>query len=191
MNSTYIHRNLFMKSISSFIILFFLTFTFQAQEKKWTLKECVEHALENNISIRQSQLDVDAAELDKMDAIGNLIPTVNGSASYSTNTGANINPVTNQFENETFSSMTGGISSNLTLFDGLKNIRQLQRSKLAKLASQYRLDKMKDDIALAVANSYLQVLLNKANLEVIKSQNIVTLEQLERTQDLVLSLIHI
>jgi len=185
MKSTYIHRHPFMKSIASFVILFFLSFSFQAQEKKWTLSECVAYALENNISIKQSQLDVDASELDKMDAIGNLIPSVNGSASYTTNTGANINPVTNQFENQTFSSMTAGVSSNLTLFDGLRNIRQLQRSKLAKLASLYRLDKMKDDIALAVANSYLQVLLNKANLEVIQSQNVVTLEQLDRTKDLV------
>ncbi|MCZ4238071.1 TolC family protein, partial [Staphylococcus equorum] len=55
----------------------------------------------------------------------------------------------------------------------------------SKLAAQYRLDKMKDDIALAVANSYLQVLLNKANLEVAKSQNLVTLQQLDRTNSLV------
>src|SRR5690606_20853772 len=80
---------------------------------------------------------------------------------------------------------SGSVNVGYTLFDGLKNVRQLQRSKLSELAAQYRLDKMKDDIALAVANSYLQVLLNKANLEVAKSQNIVTLEQFERTNNLV------
>ncbi|PZD78748.1 TolC family protein [Mesonia sp. K7] len=174
-----------MKSYLSLIILVFTTSLLTAQEKKWTLQECIDHALKNNISIKQSELDLETSEIDKSDAIGSFIPSLNGSASYSTNTGANINPVTNEFENETFSSFTTGVSSSLTLFDGLRNIRQLQRAKLARLASQYRLDKMKDDITLAVANSYLQVLLNKENLKVINSQNLVTLEQLQRTQDLV------
>ncbi|WP_370450885.1 TolC family protein [Mesonia sp. HuA40] len=156
-----------------------------SQEKKWTLNECVTHALENNISIKQSELDLESAQYDKRDAIGNFIPSLNGSASYSTNTGANINPVTNQFENEVFSSFTTGFNSSLTLFDGLRNIRQLQRAKLAQLATQYQLDKMKDDISLAVANAYLNVLLNKANLSSLQSQNQVSNEQLKRTEDLV------
>ena len=156
-----------------------------SQEKKWTLNECVTHALENNISIKQSELDLESAQYDKRDAIGKFIPSLNGSASYSANTGANINPVTNQFENEVFTSFTTGFNSSLTLFDGLRNIRQLQRAKLAQLATQYQLDKMKDDISLAVANAYLNVLLNKANLSSLQSQNEVSKEQLKRTEDLV------
>jgi outer membrane protein len=156
-----------------------------SQEKKWTLNECVTHALENNISIKQSELDLKSAQYDKRDAIGNFIPSLNGSASYSANTGANINPVTNQFENEVFTSFTTGFNSSITLFDGLRNIRQLQRAKLAQLATQYQLDKMKDDISLAVANAYLNVLLNKANLSSLQSQNEVSKEQLKRTEDLV------
>ena len=175
-----------MKKITIIAALLGLVFSASAQEgKKWTLRECVEYALENNISVKQSELDLENAQLNKMDAIGNLLPTLNGNASYTTNTGASINPTTNQFENETFSSFTTGASSSLTLFDGLRNIRQLQRAKLSRLASQYQLEKMESDIALAVANSYLQVLLNKANLEAIKSQNEVSQEQLERTQNLV------
>lgn len=173
-----------MKKITIIAALLGLVFSASAQEgKKWTLRECVEYALENNISVKQSELDLENAKLNKMDAIGNLLPTLNGNASYTTNTGASINPTTNQFENETFSSFTTGASSSLTLFDGLRNIRQLQRAKLSRLASQYQLEKMESDIALAVANSYLQVLLNKANLEAIKSQNEVSQEQLERTQN--------
>ncbi|PVW17450.1 TolC family protein [Marixanthomonas spongiae] len=175
-----------MKRIPVLVLLLAMAFTAQAQDnKEWTLTECVAYALENNISIKQSQLDVEVTDADKLQAIGNFVPSLNGSASYSTNTGANINPVTNAFENETFSSFTTGFNSSLTLFDGLRNVRELQRAKLSKLASQYRLDKMKDDISLAVANAYLQVLLNKANLEVARAQNEVTLQQIERTNNLV------
>ena len=58
-------------------------------------------------------------------------------------------------------------------------------AKLNKIANAYRLDKMKDDIALSVANSYLQILFNKEQLKVQKNQNVITKENLKRTQDLI------
>ncbi|MCG2417765.1 TolC family protein [Aequorivita sp. F47161] len=174
-----------MKKLIIPFLFLILGFSLNAQTKQWTLQECVTHALENNISVKQSALDVANSEIDKMEAIGNFLPAVNGNASASKNTGLGLNPTNNQLENTTFGSASAAINVGLTLFDGLRNVRQLQRSKLSKLAAQYRLDKMKDDIALAVANSYLQVLLNKANLEVAKSQNLVTLQQLDRTNSLV------
>ncbi|HAV54981.1 MAG TPA: transporter [Aequorivita sp.] len=174
-----------MKNIAIAFLFLIFSLSLQAQDKKWTLQECVNHALENNISVKQSELELELTEADKLEAIGNFLPSLNANASASKNTGLSLNPTNNQLENTTFGSASAAINVGLTLFDGLRNVRQLQRSKLSELAAQYRLDKMKDDIALAVANSYLQVLLNKANLEVAKSQNIVTLEQLDRTNNLV------
>ena len=177
--------NSIMKQFGIFLIIFAASFSMNGQTKKWTLKECVEHALENNISVKQSELDLEGTEAEKLSAIGNFIPSINGNATYSTNTGANVNPVTNAFENQTFESVTIGGSVGLNIFDGLRNIRQLQRAKLSKLAAEYQLSKMKDDISLFVANAYLQVLNNKANFEVLKSQNEVTQEQISRTRELV------
>ncbi|MDO1502445.1 TolC family protein [Winogradskyella maritima] len=170
------------KSIFVFALLFGLTV--QAQ-KKWTLKECVVYALENNISIKQSQLDLESTDIEKLTAIGNFVPSLSASSSVSENTGLSFNPVTNNAQTTTFLSATGRINVGYTLFNGLRNLRQLQRAELSKLASQYRLDKMADDISLFVANNYLQVILNKANLEVLLSQNEVTQEQITRTQELV------
>ncbi|MDG5490690.1 TolC family protein [Psychroserpens sp. SPM9] len=171
------------KIVSIFIVL--VTISLQAQNKKWTLIECVEYALENNISVKQSELDVESADIDRLTAIGNFLPSLSAGAGVSENTGLSFNPVTNNAQTTTFLSANGSINIGYTLFDGLRNIRTVQRAKISKLASQYRLDKMKDDISLFVANGYLQVILNKANLEVLKSQNEVTLEQIERTQQLV------
>ena len=156
-----------------------------AQNKKWTLIECVEHALKNNISVKQSELDVEATKADKLAAIGNFMPSLSASTGVSENTGLSFNPVTNNAQTTTFLSVTGRINVGYTLFDGLRNFRTLQRAEISKLASQYRLDKMKDDISLFVANGYLQAILGKANLKVLKSQNDVTKEQIQRTQELV------
>ncbi|MBO6879822.1 TolC family protein [Winogradskyella sp.] len=170
---------------STIIIVLLLGVFAQAQNKKWTLKECVQYALENNISVKQSELDIELAEIEKLTAKGNFIPSLNLGAGVSENTGLSFNPITNNAQTTTFLSASGNINIGYTLFDGLRNIRQLQRADMSKLASQYRLDKMKDDISLFVANGYLTVILNKANLEVLISQNEVTQEQIQRTQELV------
>lgn len=156
-----------------------------AQEKKWTLLECVNYALENNISIQQSELDVDLADINKNQALSNFLPSLSANGSYSINTGANINPATNQFENNTFRSVSGAINSGVNIFSGLANWKTLQRAKINKMASEYRLDKMKDDISLFVANSFLQILFNREQLKVLESQNIVTKENIANTQQLV------
>ncbi|GAB4155029.1 MAG: TolC family protein [Winogradskyella sp.] len=157
----------------------------RAQDKKWTLLECVNYALENNISIQQSELDVDLAAIDKNQAIYNFLPNLNSNASFNINTGANINPATNQFENNIFRSANGGISSGVNIFSGFSNWKTLQRAKINQIASEYRLDKMKDDISLFVANSFLQILANREQLKVLRAQNQVTKENLKNTQDLV------
>jgi outer membrane protein len=174
-----------MKKSILLACLFLVSAGVTAQTKKWTLQECVVYALENNISIKQSALDVAFSEIERSDAIGNFIPSLNGQISVSSNGGLSINPTNNRFENTRFTSVSGGLSTSLTLFDGLRNLRQFQRSKISKLASQYSLEQMKDDMALFVANSYLQVLFNKQNLEVLRSQSSITKNQLSRTQDLV------
>ncbi len=174
-----------MKKIISIFILLVAFSQMQAQEKKWTLQECVQHALENNISVKQSELNVELTDVDKLEAIGNFLPSINGSGSVASNTGLSLDPTTNTLQNTTLLSASGRINVGLTLFDGLRNVRQLQRAKISKLAAQYNLDKMQDDISLLIANSFLTVLLNKENLEVAKAQNLVTLEQLQRTNDLV------
>ena len=174
-----------MKNLYLLVFLLFFTGMMSAQEKKWTLEECVNYALENNISVKQSELDVELANIEKTDAIGNFIPSINGQATNSWNTGLTQDVTTGILVNQTVRNFSAGVTAGLTLFDGLRNFKQMQRARMSKLASEYSLEKMKDDIALFVADAYLQVLFNKQNLEVLKAQNQVTEEQLERTRELV------
>ncbi|HKL36723.1 MAG TPA: TolC family protein [Salegentibacter sp.] len=175
-----------MKKYSLLILFLFSALFVKAQENnKWTLQECVNYALENNISVKQSELDIELAELGKRDAIGNFLPNINASATNSWNTGLTQNVTTGVLQTQTTRNFSAGVTAGLNLFDGLRNFKQLQRAKISKLASQYALDKMKDDITLFVADSYLQVLFNKQNLEILKMQNEVTEEQMERTAQLV------
>lgn len=174
-----------MKKYSLLVFILLTSINLQAQGKKWTLQECVAYALENNISVKQSALDVEAAEVNRLDAIGNFIPSISAGANNAWNTGLTQNITTGILQTQTTRNFSANATASLALFDGLRNYRQLQRAKLTQLASLYSLDLMKDDIALFVANSYLQVLFNKQNLEVLRSQIEVTKTQMERTADLV------
>ncbi|MGB7841531.1 MAG: TolC family protein [Salinimicrobium sp.] len=168
--------------------VFFLSFGIlaSAQDNKgWTLQECIQYAMENNISIKQSELDVDLVDTQISDAVGNLFPRVNASASNSWNTGLTQNVTTGILQTQTTRNFSAGVTASVNLFDGLRNYKELQLAKMSKLANQYSLEQMKDDIALFVANAYLQVLFNKESLKVINAQHEITLQQLDRVQELV------
>jgi outer membrane protein len=113
------------------------------------------------------------------------LPSINGSASNSWNTGLTQDVTTGILRNITSRSSSYSVSAGVTVFSGLRNHRELQKAKMQQLSSQYNSSKIKDDIALFVANNYLQVLLAKANLQVALEQNKVTKDQISRTKELV------
>lgn len=174
-----------MKKITFLTLLLVTTSLSFAQNDEWTLQECIAYALEHNISIKQSELDLELARVDKVDAIGNYLPGINASATNSWNTGLTQNVTTGILQTQTTRNFSAGVTAGVSLFGGLRNLRELQRAKLSRLAAQYALDQMKDDIALFVANSYLQVLFNKEAVKVIQAQNEVTLQQIERAEKMV------
>jgi len=168
------------------IIFFVLLGTIsQAQVKKWTLPECVEYALENNITIRQSELDLEETELNKKDALGNFFPSLNLNTSHRWNIGLTGDPVSGTNVNATTQTSQIGIGSNVDIFRGRQNINQMHRANLEILSRQYQLDDMKDDISLFVANAFLQILFNKEQLKVLKGQQEISSQEFNRTNDLV------
>lgn len=167
------------------LLLCLFTAMLSAQQKKWTLEECVTYAVENNLTIAQYELDLENAKIDKSDAKGDFLPNLNGQVSTSGSRGLILDPTTNSLTTGTIYSASGNLTSGMTLFDGLRNIHRLNRAKLNAIANQYRLDDLVDDIRLNVANSYLQILSNKETLKTFRAQYAVTEQDLKRTAELV------
>ena len=89
-----------MKVCKVMVVFLLMSCAVHAQQKKWTLKECIEHALEHNIDIKQFELDLENAGVDRSDAIGNFLPNLTGNATLSSNTGLSQNPTTGILETE-------------------------------------------------------------------------------------------
>lgn len=169
----------------AFLALLFLSALSQAQSKKWSLEECVDYAIKNNISIKQSELDAKSAVIEKSTAIGNFLPSLNINGSHSWNIGLNQNITTGLLENQTTQFTAAGLNSNIDVYNGMQNQNRLRRANLTLLATKYQLSKMKDDVSLNIANSFLQILFNKENLKVQKEQLSNNEKQLQRSQELV------
>ena len=176
-----------MKKIKSFSLVIILLFglLLQAQTKKWTLEECVKYAIDNNITIKQTELDAQTADIDKKGAVGNFIPSLNSNSSHSWNVGLNQDPTTGLLRNQTTQYSSFGVGMGVDIYKGMQNQNNLRKAKLSIIAAQYQLTKMQEDVALNVANAFLQVLFNKENLKVQQEQKAINEKQLLRSEELV------
>ena len=164
------------------IFLLFFSISSIAQEKL-SLKECINRAIEKNISIKNSSLDLLNSSENKKTAIGNFLPSLNINGNHSWNTGLTQNITTGILENQTTENSSMNMSVGIDVFNGLANIRRLHRANLDLLAKKYQLEDMKEDISLLVANSYLQILFNKEQLDVQKSQLKISQEELNNAKE--------
>ncbi len=157
----------------------------QNSVKKWTLEECVNYAWENNLSVRGSQLTQLQNEINLKQSRFALLPNLSAGGSVGKSFGRTIDPVTNSFVSQAFTS--GGISANtnLTVYQGGILRNRIEQGEVNLEASKYDLEKAKNDIGLTVATNFLNVLLNREQLENAKFQLQISTEQLERTKILV------
>ena len=177
----------YMKKVNFIIAILLLMsgLSTQAQAKKWTIEECVNYALEHNITIKQTELDTQLAQIDKKAAFGSFLPSVNATASHSWNIGLNQNITTGLLENQTTQFTSAGVTAGVDIYKGMQNQLRFQRTKLSIISTEYQLSKMKDDVSLNVANAFLQILFNKENIKVQKELQTSNERQLQRTQELV------
>lgn len=169
----------------SLVFFLFASIVGTAQTKSWTLEECVKYAVDNNISIKNTELDLKTADINKRGAIASFIPSFNANASHSWNIGLNQDITTGLLRNQTTQFSSFGASVGVDIYKGLQNQNNLRKSNLAIVASKYQLLKMQEDIALNVANAFLQVLFNKENLKVQNEQLAIIEKQLVRSEELV------
>jgi len=175
-------QNMNNRSLIISTVLFLFTFALTAQIREYTLEECILIALDKNIRIKQSELDLESAEIDKADAIGNFLPRLNAQSQQIWNNGLSQNITNGLIENLTTQFYSFGGNIGVTLFNGRQNVNQLSRANLNILARQYQLEDMKDDISLFVANAYLQVMFSKELEQVQRYQLELAKQELERTQ---------
>ena len=176
-----------IKNLSFCFFIFIVTAN--AQEpvagKAWTMEQCIDYALKNNISVKQSELNTEISQVNLTQSEVNLLPNLNGNFSHSYNYGRTIDRFTNEFATQEVLSQNLYLSSTFNLFSGLQNVNTIKENRYNFLASKYDVDKMKNDISLNIASAYLQILYSIEGLDNAKNQMGITASQVDRTQKLV------
>ena len=172
-----------MKVLST-LSCFFIFISIQAQQI-WSLEDCIDYALKNNISLKQSELNIELNKNEYFQSKMELLPSINISNSFNNNRGRYINPFTNEFDEEVSSSLNLSYNSNFSLFNGFKNINQIKKAANESLKSIYDLESAQNDLISSIALSYLQILFNEELYQTSLSQLDLTKNQENRIKTLV------
>jgi outer membrane protein len=174
-----------MKKLLLCCILLVTAWAAHAQEKKvWTLQECVDYALKNNLTVKTNLLNAETSKVNLDQSKFQMLPTLNGGGSYGYNWGRNIDPTTNQFETERINSINFQASSSLLLFNGFRLFNNYKQSVTDNEAAAEDFIKAKNDVIINVVTLYTTVIFNKELLSNAQSQLTTTTQQLERTRKL-------
>lgn len=166
------------------VLLLGLSTSLKAQDA-FTLRDCIDYALKNNITVRQSEVAVENSENLLNQSKAQRLPTVSGFIGGNGNSGRNVDPFTNGIVTNTIGTNNMGIGLNLPVYQGNRLKTAVDRDKLAWEASAMDVQTQKNNIGLQVATAYLNVLSAEDQIEVAKKQVEVTQLQLDRTTKLV------
>ncbi|MDP6922302.1 MAG: TolC family protein [Lutibacter sp.] len=175
-----------MKATIVALLSLFLCGTITAQETTWSLQDCIEHALQHNLSIKQQELNTALSEEDVVTAKGNFYPSLNASASHNYNFGSYIDTYGGRVSTD---SRTNNFSlgSGVTLFNGFRNKYLLEQAKKNLEMAGYDLEEQKNTLMLSIVNAYLNVLLGKESLSIAKEQVLIGKSLVEKERTLVAS----
>lgn len=176
-----------MKQAILFISLLLISIGGKAQER-WSLRRCIDYAIEHNINIRRTANAVEQSAVEANTAKWARLPNLNGSAGQSWNWGRTQTAVKNEetgdystvYVNTSSQGSNLNLSTSIPLFTGLQIPNQYALAKLNLKAATADLAKAQEDIAINVASAYLQVLFNQELQQVAESQVELSLQQQAR-----------
>ena len=154
-------------------------------QQPWSLEDCLQYGLANNLQIQQSQLNVDLQQSNLNRARASQLPSLNASATHGVNTGRTIDPFTNTFATESVRSNNFGLSGGVTLFNGFQIRNSINQATTDLEANRFDVQKLENDMVLAITSGFLQILFAYEMLEVARGSFELSHLQVERTRRLV------
>lgn len=155
----------------------------QAQNK-WTLRQCVDYAVENNIELKQQSLDVKNSEINLSTSKNSRLSDLNASMGQSFNFGRSTLG-TNVSEAVNSSRSSFSVSTSVPIFTGFRIPNQIKADELTLQAAMEGLKKAQENLELQVVSLYLDVLFKKEILKAYQEQAGLSKQQVERTSMLV------
>lgn len=174
------------KSVMIIVAVVTIAFTAntQAQNKKWSLKECIDYAILHNIDVKQSQNQIKSLKVERNTLKSSFLPDLNVGASQRFSFGRALNQQ-NTYEDSNIQNSSFSASTEMPLFTGFKTSASISRNKFDIWAAEANKELIENDLSLNVTSHYFQILLNKEVYRIAQEQIRLTKEQEIRTQILI------
>lgn len=154
-------------------------------QEVWSLERCVQHAIQNNLTIQQAKLNVQLAEIEQKTAKHAIFPSLNAASDLGVNFGKTIDPTSNSFITESFTSNRLSLNAFAMLYNGGRNYNAIKQSNYNIKAASLDAEQSEKDISLFVSSAYLNVLFAKDNIKIAQNQISLTQEQYDNLKKLV------
>ena len=165
--------------------IFILLLTFVQAQEKWDLRKCVDYALVNNISIKQTDVQAKIADIQYKQSKENLYPSVSFGGNESFNSGLHQDPITFSLITQSYLATGLQLQASAQIFNWYSKQNLIAANHWQAEAAKASTDKLKDDISLTIANSYLQILLANEQAKIAAVQLQQSQAQFSNTQKLV------
>jgi len=173
-----------MKLYLIIVNLFFVQLSLAQEQstKVWSLQDCIDYAIEHNITVKDAALDKDLAEVDYSKAKSSRLPNLFGSASQSFSNGSTIDPITSDYVTDQIHSTNVGINSSMTLFQGKQLSNQIKQNKILLDQSIFLEEVEKNNIVLNILEVYLQTLYSKESIAIAENNVVASEKEVERAK---------
>lgn len=151
-------------------------------QTKWSLRQCIEYAIDHNIEIKQQDIQVRSAEVDLNSSKNNHLPDLSASVGQSFNFGRSISQSSNSYEAATTSNTSWSASSSTPIFTGFRITNDIKAKEFSLKAATEGLNKAKDNMQLQITSYYLDVLFKKEILKAYEDQVELSQKQVAKTE---------
>lgn len=177
-----------MKSIIRIMILYLIAgfgVTTAQEAKKWTLQDCINYAVENNIGLQRQELQTESAEADLLKARMGMLPSLNLGSDAQVGFGRSIDPVTNLITFQQNFSNSYSLSTSFQLFSGFAALNTVSANKFMVKAGIETGKVYRNTLIVNILGAYYQVLYAKGLEDAAKMQLGLSEKQLFRIQRMV------
>ena len=171
-----------MKRIVWIGTLFLITFIQEvsAQAEKWTLEDCINYAITNNIGLKRQRLQTETSEVSLLKSKMDILPDLNFGSNVRIGFGRSIDPVTNLITFKQNLSNSYSLSSSISLFSGFATLNTISANKFMVKAGLESEKVSRNTLIVDIMGQYYQVLYTKGLEAASKMQLDISQKQLFR-----------
>jgi len=170
-----------MKKILLAILTCCLSLGTVSAQQKWSLEDCINYAIKNNLTIKSGELTNDAQQIKLEQSKNQILPDLTGRLGSSVNFGTGLNDK-NVYVKQNSQSSNVYLSSSLVIFNGFRVKNSIKAQEFSSLASKEELKKAKESLAVNISSAYLQILYNKELFTIAEEQVSLSQNQLNKSE---------